>query len=224
MDESRTRSEPRLRRTRGRSPRSPGARPAGAPRSAGRGGTGTARTAPARESLQLRLAASELRSPAGRVRELPHLAPADHAVDRQAVAVEPHAAGIVRDAHGAPGDAVVEAGEPVGPRIQQRDAHRLAVVRRRRRRRRSGRAAPRRGGAASSRASPRRERTRLERQTPRRAGAQHPAGRCSRSAPLEVCRGQLVLIGAAAGEAHRAAAGRQGQSVGRGGALPPARR
>ena len=59
---------------------------------------------------------------------LPREPSADDAVDRQAAGVEPHAAGVVRDLHVAPGGGVVEAGEPVGPRIQQRDAHRLAVL------------------------------------------------------------------------------------------------
>ena len=49
------------------------------------------------------------------VQDLPCEPSADDPVDRQPARVEPHAAGVVRDLHVAPGGGVVEGGEPVGP-------------------------------------------------------------------------------------------------------------
>ena len=77
--------------------------------------------------LQLSRALERLR--AGGARELPGDATADHAVDRQAVVVVRDQRRVIRHRHRPPSDAVVERGETIGPRIQQRDAHRLAALR-----------------------------------------------------------------------------------------------
>jgi hypothetical protein len=60
--------------------------------------------------------------------QLPGHAAADHAVDREAAAVDLDQLRVVRNADRAPADPVLERGEPVRPRVQQRDAHRVAVV------------------------------------------------------------------------------------------------
>ncbi len=101
----------------------------------------------------------------------------ERAVDRQAVllAVQQRGGGIELDR--APGGLVAPAAQPVGPRIQKRDAEDRAVPQIRVAGRRRSPAAPRRGAAASSRPCRRRSRSGRPRSPPPAASSTIPRSR-----------------------------------------------